>query len=69
MQLVISAEREISVASVKHISTSVYRDDWFSIRASPDQPDPLLNCLLKTEFFTHLSKAMRGSLNIKFADT
>lgn len=67
-QLSISTERTIPLGAIKYVSTSTFRDDWFSIGVgSPQEPDPLLSCLLKTEFFTHLSKAMRGSLNLKIA--
>lgn len=54
-QLVISAERVIPARSIKFISASNLKDDWFAIGAAdPSQPDPLINCVFKTEFFTHL---------------
>lgn len=65
-QLSISTERAIPLGSIKYVSTSIYRDDWFAIGVgAPQEPDPLINCVLKTEFFTHLSKALRGGLNLK----
>jgi myosin-1 len=47
------------------------KDDWFSIGVgSPQEPDPLINCVFKTEFFTHLKMAMaEGGLNLKIADS
>lgn len=68
-QLVISSERTIPIGAIKSISTSTLKDDWFSlVVGSPQEPDPLLNCVFKTEFFTHLSNALRG-LNLKIADS
>jgi len=65
-QLQIVAERTIPISSIRFISTSVYKDDWFSIGASsPQEADPLINCIFKTEFFTHLKKTTRGSADIK----
>lgn len=67
-QLVISSERTIPIGAIKAISTSKLRDDWFSLLVgSPQEPDPLLNCVFKTEFFTHLNTALRG-LNLKIGD-
>ncbi|ODM21460.1 Myosin-1 [Aspergillus cristatus] len=68
-QLVISSERTIPVGAIKSVSCSNLKDDWFSlVVGSPQEPDPLLNCVFKTEFFTHLNTALRGSLNLKIAD-
>lgn len=69
-QLHISAERTIPIGSIKYVSTSNLKDDWFALGVgSPQQPDPLLNCPLKTEFFTTLKHALHGSLNLKISDT
>ncbi|KAJ6172513.1 Myosin-1 [Penicillium chermesinum] len=67
-QLVISSERTIPIGAVKTVSTSNLRDDWFSLVVGAQEPDPLLNCVFKTEFFTHLNTALRGSLNLKIGD-
>ncbi|KAK5673820.1 class II myosin, partial [Elasticomyces elasticus] len=67
-QLVISSERTIPVGAIKSASCSNLKDDWFSlVVGSPQEPDPLINCYFKTEFFTHLNTALRG-LNLKIAD-
>jgi len=69
-QLQISAERTITLGSIKYVSTSTLKDDWFSLGvSSPQEADPLLNCIFKTEFFTHLKMAMPGGLNLKIADS
>ena len=67
-QLVISSERTIPIGAIKSVSASKLRDDWFSLMVgSAQEPDPLLNCVFKTEFFTHLSNALRG-LNLQIGD-
>lgn len=69
-QIQIQAERTIPVGAIKFISCSTLKDDWFSVGVgSPQEPDPLVNCVLKTEFFTHLSTILRGSLNLKIGDS
>lgn len=67
-QLVISSERTVPIGAIKSVSTSTLKDDWFSLVIGAQEPDPLLNCVFKTEFFTHLSTALRGSLTLKVAE-
>ncbi|KAI9680157.1 MAG: class II myosin [Trizodia sp. TS-e1964] len=69
-QLTIQSERKIPLGAIRYVGTSVLKDDWFSLGVgSPQEPDPLLNCVFKTEFFTHLMKAVPGSLNLKISDS
>lgn len=69
-QIQIQAERTIPVGAIKYISCSKLKDDWFSIGVgSPQEPDPLVNCIFKTELFTHLKHILRGSLNLRIGDT
>lgn len=69
-QINIIAERTIPVGSIKYVSCTTLKDDWFSIGVgSPQEPDPLVNCVFKTEFFTHLTNVLRGSLTLKIGDT
>lgn len=67
-QLVISSERTIPIGAIKAVSTSNLKDDWFSLVIGAQEPDPLLTCVFKTEFFTHLSNTLRGSLNLKIGE-
>ncbi len=68
-QLSISSERTIPLGAIKFVSTSTLKDDWFSLGvSSPQEPDPLISCVFKTEFFTHLKRAMPGGLNLKIGD-
>lgn len=69
-QVQISAERTIPVGTVKFISASNLKDDWFAIgAASPQEPDPLVNCVFKTEFFTQFSKVARNKSAIQIGDS
>lgn len=68
-QLSITSERTISNGAIKFVGTSTLKDDWFSLGvSSPQDPDPLINCVFKTEFITHLKHAVSGGLNLKIAD-
>ncbi|KAL9617144.1 MAG: hypothetical protein Q9160_008041 [Pyrenula sp. 1 TL-2023] len=67
--LQISAERTIPIGAVRYISTSTLKDDWFSLGVgSPQEPDPLLNCVFKTEFFLQFKTYSPGGMNLKVAD-
>ena len=69
-QLTISSERTVPVGAIKSVSTSNLADDWFSLGVgSPQEPDPLLNCIFKTEFFTQLRQVTRGSVQLQIADS
>lgn len=69
-QLQIVAERTIPVGAIKFVSTSTLKDDWFALGVgSPQEPDPLLNCVFKTEFFTQLKQVTRGATQIQLAET
>lgn len=69
-QVTTGVERTIPLGAIKYVGTSMLKDDWFSLGVgSPQEPDPLLNCVFKTEFFTHLKRAIPGGLNLKIADS
>ncbi|PSR94481.1 myosin-1 [Coniella lustricola] len=69
-QLQILAERTIPIGAIKFVSTSTARDDWFSLGVgSPQEADPLLNCMLKTELFTQMQRVMPGGFNLKIGET
>ncbi|RMJ14138.1 Myosin-1 [Fusarium kuroshium] len=66
----ISAEKSIPLGAIKFIGASTARDDWFSLGiGSPQEPDPLMNCVFKTELFTQMQRAMPGGFNLKIGDT
>jgi myosin-1 len=68
-QVQIQIERAIPLGAIRYISCSNLKDDWFAIGVgSAQEPDPLLNCLLKTELFTHLQNAKRG-LDLRIGPT
>ncbi len=69
-QLQISSERTIPLGAVKYVGTSTLKDDWLSLGVgSPQEPDPLINCVFKTEFFTQLKNTMSGGVNLKIAES
>jgi len=69
-QVQIAVERAIPLGAIKFISTSTCQDDWFSFGiGSPQEADPLLTCILKTELFTHMQGAMPGGFNLKISDS
>ncbi|KAF2084035.1 hypothetical protein K490DRAFT_59985 [Saccharata proteae CBS 121410] len=69
-QVEIQADRTIGLGAIKFVSCSNLKDDWFSIGVgSPQEPDPLVHCVFKTEFFTHLKTATRGSIDLKIGPT
>ncbi|KAI9806966.1 MAG: class II myosin [Piccolia ochrophora] len=67
--LSISSERTITLGAIKYVSISNLHDDWFSLGiGSPQEPDPLISCILKTEFITHLARVMGNGMNLKISD-
>ncbi|KAM5380011.1 hypothetical protein ACJA88_005439 [Fusarium oxysporum] len=66
----ISVEKAVPLGAIKFIGASSARDDWFSLGiGSPQEPDPLMNCMLKTEMFTQMQRVMPGGFNLKIAET
>ncbi len=69
-QVSIQAERTIALGAIRFVSASKLKDDWFAIAAgSQQEPDPLVSCVFKTEFFTHLKRTTRGSMDLRINDT
>ena len=69
-QVQVTIERSIPLGAIKFVGTSTCKDDWFSLGVgSSQEADPLLNCVLKTELFTHMQAAMPGGFNLKISDS
>lgn len=69
-QVHIVVERSVPLGAIKFIGASTCRDDWFSLGiGSPQEADPLLNCVLKTELFTQMERAMPGGFSLKIAES
>ncbi|KAK8043671.1 P-loop containing nucleoside triphosphate hydrolase protein [Apiospora rasikravindrae] len=69
-QVNIIVERQIPLGAIKFIGTSTCRDDWFSLGVgSPQEPDPLLNCVFKTELFTQMQRGMPGGFTLKIGES
>jgi len=65
-QVSIQAERTVPTGAIKFVSASNLKDDWFALGiGAPQEPDPLVSCVFKTEFFTMLRRAMRGGLDLR----
>lgn len=65
----IVVERAVPLGAIKFVGTSTCRDDWFSLGVgSQQEPDPLMNCVLKTEMFVHMQRAMPGGFNLKIGE-
>ena len=68
-QAQISIERAIPLGTIKFIGTSTARDDWFSLGVgSPQEPDPLMNCVLKTEMLTQMKQVMPAGFSLKIGE-
>ncbi|ORY57166.1 myosin-5 [Pseudomassariella vexata] len=66
----VSLERTVPLGAIKFIGTSSCRDDWFSLGiGSPQEADPLLNCVLKTEMFTQMQRVMPGGFTLKIGES
>jgi myosin-1 len=66
----IQIERAISLGAIRYVGCTNLKDDWFTIGVGAAQePDPLISCILKTEFFTHLYNATRGTAQLRIANT
>ncbi|CAK7226748.1 class II myosin [Sporothrix curviconia] len=66
----ISVERAIPLGAIKFVGVSTARDDWFSLSiGSPQEPDPLLNCVFKTEMFVQMQRVMPGGFNLRIGDS
>ncbi|KAH7027795.1 P-loop containing nucleoside triphosphate hydrolase protein [Microdochium trichocladiopsis] len=69
-QVQIMVEKSVPLGAIKFVGTSTCRDDWFSLGiGSPQEPDPLLNCVFKTELFTQMQRVMPGGFNLKIAES
>jgi myosin I len=69
-QVQIQTERTIPIGALRFVSCSILKDDWFALGVgSPQEADPLVHCVFKTEFFTHLKNATRGAVDIRIGNT
>ena len=68
-RLQIQPERTMSLGSIKSISCSALKDDWFALNVgSGQEPDPLISCIFKTEFFLQMKQATRGAVQVNIAN-
>ncbi|KAH6657271.1 P-loop containing nucleoside triphosphate hydrolase protein [Truncatella angustata] len=63
-------ERAVPLGAIKFVGASTSRDDWFSLGiGSPQEADPLLNCVFKTELFTQMQRGMPGGFSLKIGES
>ena len=64
-----SAERVVSLGTIKYISMSSLRDDWVAFAVgSASEPDIFFSCVFKTELVTRLQIMLRG-IDIRIGPT
>lgn len=69
-QVQIVVERAVPLGAIKFIGASSSRDDWFSLNiGSPQEADPLLNCVFKTEMFVQMQRVMPAGFNLKIGES
>jgi myosin-1 len=69
-RIVTSLERKINLGAIQSIAMTNLKDDWMVIRGPIcEEGDPVLSCVFKTEFVTHLMTATRGSVNLTIGPT
>ena len=58
-------ERKFPLTTIRSIGLSGLRDDWLAINgASSEEGDPVISCVFKTEFLTHLQQQTNGSITV-----
>ncbi|KZO93982.1 hypothetical protein CALVIDRAFT_539354 [Calocera viscosa TUFC12733] len=69
-QAVVQLERKMPIVTLRSISMSNLRDDWFALNGPiSEEGDPLMTCVFKTEFAADLVKVSNGSINVLIGPT
>ncbi|KIM32324.1 hypothetical protein M408DRAFT_14711 [Serendipita vermifera MAFF 305830] len=64
-KIVTSLERKINLAAIRGVALTNLRDDWMAIQGPIcEEGDPIISCVFKTEFITHLMQTTRGQVTI-----
>lgn len=64
-----SVDYQIDVNSIRSVSLTNLQDNWVAINLlNSTQPDPLVNCVFKTELITQLKK-LNSNIHIKIGQT
>jgi myosin-1 len=50
--------------SIRSVGLSSLRDDWFAVNVAGQDEDPILWCVFKTEFVTHLLQQTNGGVTV-----
>ena len=63
-------ERKIPLTTIRAIGMSTLRDDWLTINTTAsEQGDPIISCVFKTEFVTHLQQLTNNGTNLLIGPT
>ncbi|KZT54789.1 myosin-1 [Calocera cornea HHB12733] len=69
-QAVVAVDRKLPIVTLRSISMSNLRDDWFALNGPiSEEGDPLMTCVFKTEFAADLVKISNGSINVLIGPT
>ncbi|GAA5911187.1 hypothetical protein JCM6882_006601 [Rhodosporidiobolus microsporus] len=65
-----SCERKIPLVTIRSVGLSNLRDDWMALNTtSQEEGDPLISCVLKTEFLVHLQQRTNGAVQVNIGPT
>lgn len=63
-------ERKIPLVTIRSVGLSNLQDDWMALNTtSGEEGDPLISCVLKTEFLVHLQQCTNGGVQINIGPT
>lgn len=63
-------ERKIPLVTIRSVGLSNLQDDWMALNTtSGEEGDPLISCVLKTEFLVHLQQCTNGGMQINIGPT
>ncbi|CAG7854271.1 Myosin-1 AltName: Full=Class I unconventional myosin; AltName: Full=Type I myosin [Serendipita indica DSM 11827] len=69
-RILTTLDRKINLVAIRAIAMTNLRDDWMAIRGPIcEEGDPVISCVFKTEFCTHLMQATRGQTTIDIGPT
>ncbi|PVG02990.1 myosin-1 [Serendipita vermifera] len=69
-KIVTSLDRKINLGGIRAVALTNLRDDWMAIRGPIcEEGDPIISCVFKTEFCTHLMQTTRGQVRIDIGPT
>ncbi|GAA6014234.1 hypothetical protein JCM10207_006141 [Rhodosporidiobolus poonsookiae] len=69
-QVSTTLDRKIPLVTIRSVGLSNLRDDWMALNTtSQEEGDPLVSCVLKTEFLVHLQQRTNGAVQVNIGPT